>query len=104
MVDRITTPVLILENDADTAVPWYQGIEFYLALRRLNKEAYMFSYNGEPHGLVRRPDQKDFSLRMQQYFDYFLKGAPKPEWMEKGIPYLDKDTEKTRFKEKTGIY
>jgi dipeptidyl aminopeptidase/acylaminoacyl peptidase len=104
MVDRITTPVLILANDADTAVPWYQGIEFYLALRRLNKEAYMFSYNGEPHGLVRRPDQKDFSLRMQQYFDYFLKGAPKPEWMEKGIPYLDKDTEKTRFKDKTGIY
>lgn len=104
MVDRITTPVLILANDADTAVPWYQGIEFYLALRRLNKEAYMFSYNGEPHGLVRRPDQKDFSLRMQQYFDYFLKGAPKPEWMEKGILYLDKDAEKTRFKEKTGIY
>jgi dipeptidyl aminopeptidase/acylaminoacyl peptidase len=104
MVDRITTPVLILANDADTAVPWYQGIEFYLALRRLNKEAYMFSYNGEPHGLVRRPDQKDFSLRMQQYFDYFLKGAPKPEWMEKGIPYLDKDTEKDRFKQKTGIY
>ena len=67
--------LLILANDADTAVPWYQGIEFYLALRRLNKEAYMFSYNGEPHGLVRRPDQKDFSLRMQQYFDYFLKGA-----------------------------
>jgi dipeptidyl aminopeptidase/acylaminoacyl peptidase len=104
MVDRITTPVLILANDADTAVPWYQGIEFYLALRRLNKEAYMFSYNGEPHGLVRRPDQKDFSLRMQQYFDYFLKGAPKPEWMEKGIPYLDKDAEKERFKQKTGIY
>jgi dipeptidyl aminopeptidase/acylaminoacyl peptidase len=104
MVDRITTPVLILANDADTAVPWYQGIEFYLALRRLNKEAYMFSYNGEPHGLVRRPDQKDFSLRMQQYFDYWLKGAPKPEWMEKGIPYLDKDSEKARFKEKTGIY
>nr|HEV7954716.1 prolyl oligopeptidase family serine peptidase [Candidatus Acidoferrales bacterium] len=104
MVDRITTPVLILANDADTAVPWYQGIEFYLALRRLNKEAYMFSYNGEPHGLVRRPDQKDFSLRMQQYFDYWLKGAPKPEWMEKGIPYLDKDSEKDRFKQKTGIY
>jgi dipeptidyl aminopeptidase/acylaminoacyl peptidase len=104
MVDRITTPVLILQNDADNAVPWYQGIEFYLALRRLGKEAYMFTYNGEPHGIVRRPDQKDFTIRMQQYFDYFLKGAPKPEWMEKGIPYLDKDTEKVRMKERTGDY
>ena len=104
MVDRITTPVLILQNDADNAVPWYQGIEFYLALRRLGKETYMFTYNGEPHGIVRRPDQKDFTIRMQQYFDYFLKGAPKPEWMEKGIPYLDKDTEKDRMKQKTGVY
>ena len=104
MVDRITTPVLILQNDADNAVPWYQGIEFYLALRRLGKETYMFTYNGEPHGIVRRPDQKDFTIRMRQYFDYFLKGAPKPEWMEKGIPYLDKDAEKLRMKEKTGDY
>jgi dipeptidyl aminopeptidase/acylaminoacyl peptidase len=104
MADRVTTPLLILQNDSDTAVPWYQGLEYYLALRRLGKEVYLFSYNGEPHGLVRRPDQKDFTVRMQQYFDYFLKGAPKPDWMINGIPYLDKDTEKDRLKQKTGVY
>jgi dienelactone hydrolase len=104
MADRVKTPLLILQNDADTAVPWYQGIEYYLALRRLGKEVYMFSYNGEPHGITRRPDAKDFTVRMQQYFDYFLKGAPKPEWMVKGIPFLDKDTEKERFKQSTGVY
>ena len=87
--DKIQTPILLLHNDADDAVPWYQGIEFYLGLRRLGKEVYLFSYNGEPHGIRRRPNQKDFALRLQQYFDYELKGATKPDWMEHGIPYLE---------------
>ena len=90
MADRVTTPLLMIHNDADDAVPWYQGIEYYLALRRLGKEVYMFVYNGEPHGLRRRPNQKDYTVRLQQYFDYYLKGAPKPDWMEKGLPYVDK--------------
>lgn len=96
MVDRITTPVLILENDGDDAVPWYQGIEFFLSLRRLGKEAYMWNYNGEAHGLRKRPTQKDYTVRMQQYFDHFLKGAPAPEWMTKGISYLDREQEKEK--------
>ena len=88
-VDRVKTPVLMIHNDADDAVPWYQGIEYYLALRRLGKEVYFFSYNGEPHGLRRRPNQKDYTVRLQQYFDHFLKGAPEPDWMEHGIPYIE---------------
>ena len=48
--DRVETPLLMLHNDEDDAVPWYQGIEYFLALRRLGKEAYMFNYNGEKHG------------------------------------------------------
>ena len=71
-------------------MPWYQGIEYYLALRRLGKEVYMFTYNGEPHGLRRRPNQKDYTVRLQEYFDYWLKGAPKPAWMERGIPFTEK--------------
>ena len=90
--DRIRTPLLMIHNDADDAVPWYQGIEFFLALRRLGKEVYMFSYNGEPHGLRRRPNQKDYTLRLQQYFDHYLKGAPAPDWMVHGISYLDKQS------------
>ena len=90
MADRVKTPVLMIHNDADDAVPWYQGIEFFLALRRLGKEVYMFTYNGEPHGLRRRPDQKDYAMRLQQYFDHYLKGAPAPDWMVRGIPYLEK--------------
>ncbi len=88
--DRVHTPLLMIHNDADDAVPWYQGIEYYLALRRLNKEVYLFDYNGEAHNLRRRANQKDFFNRLEQYFDYYLKGAPEPDWMMHGIPYLDK--------------
>jgi dipeptidyl aminopeptidase/acylaminoacyl peptidase len=88
--DRVKTPLLMLHNDADDAVPWYQGIEFYLALRRLSKEVYLFNYNGEPHNLRRRANQKDFTERLKDYFDFYLKGGPEPEWMTNGIPYLEK--------------
>ena len=96
--DRVQTPLMMIHNDADDAVPWYQGIEYYLALRRLGKEAYLFTYNGEPHGLRKRQNQKDYTMRLQQFFDHFLKGAPAPEWMVKGIPYLQRDKEKEKYK------
>lgn len=88
--DRVKTPLLMMHNDADDAVPWYQGIEFYLALRRLDKEVYLFNYNGEPHNLRRRANQKDFTERLKGYFDYYLKNAPEPAWMTNGIPYIEK--------------
>lgn len=96
-IEKVRTPLLILHNDNDDAVPWYQGIELFLALRRHDKPAWLWSYNGEFHGLRRRADQKDFGRRMNQFFDHFLKSAPAPEWMEKGIPYIERDEEKVRF-------
>lgn len=96
MVDRITTPVMILENDGDDAVPWYNGLEFFLSLRRLGKEVYLWNYNGEAHGLRKRPTQKDYTVRMQQFFDYFLKGSDKPDWMTHGIPYIERESEKEK--------
>ncbi|MGA9771216.1 MAG: prolyl oligopeptidase family serine peptidase [Blastocatellia bacterium] len=96
--DRVQTPVMMIHNDGDDAVPWYQGIEYFLALRRLGKEAYMFNYNGEPHGLRKRANQKDYTMRLQQFFDHYLKGGPRPEWMEKGIPYLQREREKEKYK------
>ncbi len=95
--NRVATPLLMLHNDSDDAVPWYQGIEYFLALRRLNKEVYLFNYNGEPHGLRRRVNQKDYTMRMQQFFDHYLKGGPKPEWMVRGIPYLEREQEKEKW-------
>jgi dipeptidyl aminopeptidase/acylaminoacyl peptidase len=98
MADRVQTPLLMLHNDQDDAVPWYQGIEYFLALRRLGKEVYLFNYNGEFHGLRKRVNQKDYTVRLQQFFDHYLKAAPKPAWMEKGIPYLQREKEKENLK------
>jgi dipeptidyl aminopeptidase/acylaminoacyl peptidase len=98
MADRVKTPLMMLHNDQDDAVPWYQGIEYYMALRRLEKEVYLFNYNGELHGLRKKINQRDYTLRMQQFFDYHLKGAPMPEWMSKGIPFSERDKEKEQWK------
>ncbi len=89
-VDRITTPILIMSNDTDGAVPWYQGIEFFTALRRLGKPAWLLSYNGEEHNLTKRPNRQDLGIRMSQFFDYYLKGGPNPKWMKEGIPAIRK--------------
>ena len=88
--DKINTPLLLLHNDADGAVPWYQGIEMYMALRRLGKPAWMLNYNGEPHWPVKRENRIDFQTRMMQFFDHYLKGAPAPTWMTTGVPALQK--------------
>jgi hypothetical protein len=71
-------------------VPWQQGIEFFSAMRRLGKEAYMFVYNGEEHGLRQRENQKHWTVHLAEYFDHYFKDGPLPEWMEKGVPYLEK--------------
>jgi dipeptidyl aminopeptidase/acylaminoacyl peptidase len=91
--DKVQTPFLMIHNDQDGAVPWYQGIEFYMALRRLQKPVWMLNYNGERHGLRQRPNMEDWTIRMQQFFDHYLKGAPAPVWMEKGVPAVLKGKE-----------
>jgi dipeptidyl aminopeptidase/acylaminoacyl peptidase len=89
-LDRVTTPVLFMANDNDGAVPWYQGIEFYSAMRRLQKEAYLVVYNGDEHNPTKRANQKDIDLKMQQFFGARLLGQPEPDWMKNGIPFLKK--------------
>lgn len=84
--DKIETPVLIMHNDNDEAVPWQQGIEFFTALKRLGKPAWMLQYNKESHNLESRINAKDLSIRLSQFFDHFLKGAPMPVWMSRGVP------------------
>jgi dipeptidyl aminopeptidase/acylaminoacyl peptidase len=96
--DKVSTPLMMIHNDQDDAVPWYQGIEYYLALRRLGKEVYLLNYNGQPHNLSNRAAARDFAVRMQQFFDHHLKGEPMPEWMVKGVPYLEREKEKEQWK------
>ena len=88
--DKVNTPLLIMHNDKDGAVPWYQGIEYFMALRRLGKPVWMLQYNNEAHNLKERRNSKDLSIRLQQFFDHYLKGDPAPVWMTKGVPATEK--------------
>lgn len=88
---KVETPLMIMHNDNDGAVPWYQGIELFVALRRLGKPAWLLNYNGEPHNLRHNsPNRKDLSIRMMQFFDHYLKDKPAPVWMTEGIPAVKK--------------
>jgi len=89
-IDKINTPLLIMHNDEDGHVPWYQGIEFFTALRRLGKPSWLLNYNGEPHWPLKMQNRKDFNIRMAQFFDYYLKDTAKPTWMHRGVPAIEK--------------
>ncbi|MGN6417304.1 MAG: alpha/beta hydrolase family protein [Pseudobacter sp.] len=88
--NKVKTPLLIMHNDQDGAVPWYQGIEYFTALRRLGKKVWMLQYNGEDHNLVERRNRKDLSIRLAQFFDHYLKGAPAAKWIAEGVPATEK--------------
>lgn len=92
-MDKVQTPILIMHNDADGHVPWYQGIEFFVAMKRLGKTCWMLNYTGEPHWPTKMPNKKDFQTRMAQFFDHYLKGAPMPKWMAEGVPAVDQPYE-----------
>ena len=87
---RIKTPLVIMANDADGAVPWYQGIELFTGMRRLGKKVWMLNYNGEAHNLVQRRNRKDIQIREQQYFDWLLKGEKPAKWITEGVPAVKK--------------
>ena len=84
----MTTPLIILHNDQDGAVDFTQGVEYYNTLRRLQKPVILLEYPGENHGLARPANQHDYTERMKEFFDHYLKGAPAPEWLQYGIPRL----------------
>ena len=86
----VKTPLLIMHNDQDGAVPWYQGIELYTGLRRLQKPVWLLNYNGDDHNLMKIPNRIDLSIRMRQFFDHYLLDKPAPIWLSEGIPALQK--------------
>jgi dipeptidyl aminopeptidase/acylaminoacyl peptidase len=88
--DKIHTPTLIMFGDADGAVPWYQGIELYLAMRRLGKDCVFLQYRNEPHHPQKYANKLDYSIKMHEYFDHYLKGIPAADWIKKGVPYRGK--------------
>ncbi|HTW85758.1 MAG TPA: prolyl oligopeptidase family serine peptidase [Candidatus Sulfotelmatobacter sp.] len=86
-IRNVTTPYLTIHNDQDGAVPQFQGIEYVTAMRRLGKIAYLFSFDGEEHNLRGREQQKWWTVHLDEWFDYWLQGAPRPAWFD-GVDYL----------------
>lgn len=91
LINKIQTPILIMANDHDGYVPWYQGIEFFIAMKRLGKPAWLLNYMGASHWPERVADRVDFQKRMYQFFAHYLQNEPAPQWMEKGLPAVDRD-------------
>jgi len=89
--EKITTPFMLLHGIEDGSVDWMQSLEFYNATRHLGKKVIFLSYPGEGHHLGREENQKDFQIRMKQFFDHYLKGTPAPDWMENGVRFLKKE-------------
>lgn len=87
---KVKTPLLIMHNDGDGAVPWYQGVEIFTGLRRLQKPVWLLNYNGDDHNLMKTANRIDLSIRMRQFFDYYLNNGPLPKWLGEGLPALDK--------------
>ncbi|MCC5917835.1 MAG: S9 family peptidase [Cryomorphaceae bacterium] len=89
-VQNIETPLLIMHNDNDGAVPWYQGIELYMSMIREGKDVWMLVYNNEEHNLTRWANRMDLSKRVSDFYDHYLMGTPRPDWMEKGVGIWEK--------------
>lgn len=88
--DKVNTPLLMMHNDNDGAVPYTQGIEYFMALRRLNQPVWLLVYNGESHNLRRRANRMDLSERMGEFFNHYLMDAVMPNWMADGRPLTQK--------------
>lgn len=78
----IKTPLLGWVGEEDRHIHSQQTIEFYLALRRLNKEHTMLVYPLEEHEIISKKNQTDLSLRIMKWFNHYLKGGPKEDWMK----------------------
>jgi dipeptidyl aminopeptidase/acylaminoacyl peptidase len=88
----MNTPLLLVQGTNDGSTEWLQGVEFYNALRFLNKPVIFLSYEGESHGFTRYDNQYDVEVRMHQFYDHYLKGAPAAEWIANGVPFIKKKT------------
>lgn len=97
---NVKTPLLMLQNDVDGAVDYTQGVEYFNTLRRAGKDVIMLEYPGENHGLVKKPNQKDYMQRMKEFFDFHLKDKPAPEWLNKGVAWLKMDE---HLKDRAGL-
>ena len=84
--NKISTPILIMHTTNDGVCPYRtQGLQWYNEIYRLHKKAWLLTYDGENHTLRKDKNRLDYSIRLKQFFDHYLKGSPAPIWMTRGV-------------------
>ncbi|PYX36954.1 MAG: hypothetical protein DMG75_08730 [Acidobacteria bacterium] len=76
-LDRVQTPLLIVQGTKDPAVLPFLSDQVFAGLKYLGKEALYLKYEGEGHGLTYYATQLDYCKRMIEWFDEHLNGAHK---------------------------
>jgi dipeptidyl aminopeptidase/acylaminoacyl peptidase len=95
-VEQLHTPLLVAQGTEDGAVDFNQGVEYYNAARRAGKDFVFLVYEGENHGNAKKANQIDYHNRIMEWFGHYLKGDPAPEWISKGVSYLDQEKAKKK--------
>jgi dienelactone hydrolase len=82
--NKIQSPLLLMNNIGDGSVPLNQGTALFLALKKMEKDVWLLNYRSEEHVLMQVPNQVDFTIKLTEFFDYYLKNKPAPNWMFNG--------------------
>jgi len=88
-IENMSTPLLMAQGTEDGAVDFNQGVEFFNAARRADRDFVFIVYNDENHGFAKEPNRRDYHRRINEWFGHYLKGEPAPEWITTGVPYLE---------------
>lgn len=81
----VQTPLLSYVGDKDYQVNSFQSMEFFVALRRLKKKHIQLIYPDEEHVIHNKQHQKDLTLRIKEWFDYYLKDVKAAAWMQHDV-------------------
>ncbi|MEN4761689.1 prolyl oligopeptidase family serine peptidase [Chryseobacterium sp. C39-AII1] len=80
-VENVSKPMLLWTGKKDLNIEWGQIMEFYIGLKRNNKNATVLVYPDEGHTIISKNTAKDLHDKVLQWFGYYLKGEKKAEWM-----------------------
>lgn len=81
-VEKVIAPILLWAGKEDKRIDSDQVLEFYVGLRKNNKNAVALFYPGQAHVFKRgSKEEKDLSTKITEWFDYFLRDQRKVEWI-----------------------
>lgn len=78
---NINTPLLSWSGKNDTTVDPQQTVSLHMAMRSLKKTHIMLLYPDEGHVLMRQDSQKDLTLKIKTWFDYYLNNKLAPSYL-----------------------